>query len=214
MLSKYSSSLKLALKFLIYIILAILLVSFAFLPTNLVSIGAIFGRFAIYTFWIIAIPGILLRFKVKGILRNIQIVLMSVRRQLGILMFVLVLVHYLWSRGFIYVKFGIPATIPTFQILGVISFLMLIPLVITSNNFFQKKMKKWWQILHYLSYPIMVLLIFHTALQPSSTEIFGGNFSLSNTIQYAIPTILILIIQAASWVYLYQTKNVKKAESR
>ncbi len=211
MLSKYSANLKSALKVLIYIILTILLVSFAFLPTNLVSIGAIFGRFAIYTFWIIAIPGILLRFKVKGILRNLQIVLMSARRQLGILMFVLVLVHYLWSRGFAYVKFGIPASMPTFQIMGFVAFLMLIPLAITSNNFFQKRMKKWWQILHYLSYPIMVLLIFHTALQPSNTEILDGNFNLSNTIQYAIPTVIILIIQAVSWLYLLRYKTGKKA---
>lgn len=212
MLSKYSAYLKSALKVLIYTILTILLVSFAFLPTNLVSISSVFGRFAIYTFWIIAIPGILLRFKVKGILRSLQIVLMSVRRQLGILMLVLVLVHYLWSRGFAYVKFGIPATMPTFQIAGFIAFLMLIPLAITSNNFFQKRMKKWWQILHYLSYPIMVLLIFHTALQPSNTEILEGNFNFSNTIQYAIPTIIILIIQAISWVYFFQSKASKKAE--
>jgi DMSO/TMAO reductase YedYZ heme-binding membrane subunit len=212
MLSQYSSNLKIFLKTLTYILLTILLVAFAFLPTNLVEFGAIFGRLAIYIFWLITVPGILLRFKVKGFLKNIQIILMSNRRALGILMFVLVLIHYWFSRGFANIKFGIPTIIPVYQIIGFTAFWLLIPLVITSNDFSKRKMKKWWQILHYLSYPIMVLLIFHTALQPSNTEIFDGNFNLSNTIQYAIPTVIILIVQASSWVYFFQTKAGKKAE--
>jgi len=208
MLSNISKKLNFILKTIIYLLLLVLFISFFFIQNNFEIYGALAGKLAIITLWIIAIPGILKRFKVKNILKNIQIVLMLNRRQLGILMFVLVLIHALWSRGFGYILKGPPTSIPTFQLFGTFAYLLSIPLVLTSNDFAVKKLKKWWQRLHYASYLIMFLLIFHTSTQGSDLKIFGLKLDTEYTFQYAIPTILILLVQAASWVYYKKSKNV------
>ena len=208
MISNISKQLKLSLKITIYSLLVILGVSFLFMETNLIVPGAFAGRLSIYLLWIIAIPGILKRFKVKGNLRNIQIVLMNNRRQLGILMFVLATMHYFWVRLFLYITNGFPTTLPLYQTFGLLAFNLSILLLVTSNNFAVKKMKRWWQILHYLAYPIMLLLILHVTLQKPDYQIASLNVNLNNTLQYAIPSIVVLILQAASWISLAKSRQL------
>ncbi len=135
------------------------------------------------------------------------------RRLLGILMFVLVLIHLLWSRGFGYILRGAPTSVPTFQIFGTLAFWLCVPLVLTSNNFAQKKMKKWWQRLHYSTYLVMFLAIFHTALQGSDTELFGLKLSLEYTLVYALPSAITLLIQMISWFWYFNNKNAVKTSN-
>lgn len=47
---------------------------------------------------------------------------------------------------------------------GMIAYVLLIPLAITSNNASMRRLKRHWQQLHYLSYPIAMLAVFHFAL--------------------------------------------------
>jgi len=208
MISSVSKQINLTIKTIIYSLLGILFLSFFLIQNNFELLGAFAGKFSIYTLWIIAIPGILKRFKVKGKLKNIQLVLMLNRRLLGILMFVLVVVHFLWSRGFGYILKGPPTSIPTFQIFGTLAFLLCIPLALTSNNFAQKKMKKWWQRLHYLTYVVMLLAVFHTAMQGVDAQIFGLKISLEYTLSYALPTVLIMIAQMVSWIWYFRDKKL------
>jgi DMSO/TMAO reductase YedYZ heme-binding membrane subunit len=197
--SVFSKYLKEFLAGIIWFCLGILGVSFWFMQTDLVEFGALAGKFAIYIFWLIAIPGILKRFGVKNnYFRNIQIVLMNNRRKLGILMFILVLIHYFWSRAFGYILYGPPKQVILFEFIGFISMLLLIPLAATSNNWSVKKMKKWWYVLHSLSYIVMILAIFHTSMQ-----------GMEYLFYYGIPTIIILIIQIISWIFFWQNKSKK-----
>lgn len=210
MIANINKQLKIILATLNYSLASVLFLSLFFIQYNFLAPGTLAGRFAIYTLWIIAIPGILNRFKSTGFLRKFQIVLTSIRRQLGILMFILVSIHFFWSRGFSYINNGLPLTIPLFQVFGLVAYLFLISLALTSNNWSVRKMKKWWQRLHYLNYLVMFLLVFHTALFPVNTNLFGVGINLGNTIQYALPTFFILFIQIISWVNLYSQKKVVK----
>jgi len=166
---------------------------------NLTLPGAFSGKFAIWVFWAIAAAGILQRFQVKGGLQKIQLFLMKYRRYLGIIMFNFSFIHFMWMRGFSMIQNGIPAMVPLYQIFGTISFILLIPLVLTSNNYSVKKLGKFWKKLHYLVYPVMFLLVFHTALQ-------GQDYALI----YGLPSAIILAIQLYSHIY-YRQKLTRKS---
>lgn len=45
--------------------------------------------------------------------------------------------------------------------IGFLAWLMLLPLAVTSNNFSMRKLGRRWKKLHWLSYPIAVLIVWH-----------------------------------------------------
>ncbi len=169
--------------------------SFAFLDQNLYEYGEFAGKTAIVLLWIVSIPGILKRFQAKGVFQNVQIILMRSRRRLGDLMFTFGLMHYLWMRGFLYLRtsFPTPGEMPLFELLGFTGLMLLVPLFITSNNYSVRLLKKNWQRIHYLIYVSMWLIAFHVALQGNAL--------------YALPTFSIAILQAGSWMYFLSNKN-------
>jgi len=197
----------------IYFQISVLVISLFFIESDLYLAGSFMGKFAIYTFWLIALAGILKRFKVEGILKKIQIVLTTNRRQLGILMFFLALTHYMWNVGFSVILYGPPTSIPLFQIFGLIALILTIPLVITSNNYSVKKLGKFWKILHTLVYPIMFLLVLHTSMQGNDFQIFGLDFGLDYAISYAIPSLIILLLQILSYTNIRYNWFLKKQPS-
>jgi sulfoxide reductase heme-binding subunit YedZ len=195
--STIAKNLKLVLNTLSWLMVIIIALS-AFIQTRLLfPFGSLMGVISIVFFWFITIPGILRRFGVQGFLKNVQIILMTNRRQLGILMFLFALAHYFWLRAFNYLQFGFPdpQNIRLFERFGFFSLALTLPLFLTSNDWAKKKMKKWWQILHYLSYPAMLLIIFHTALQRSYL--------------YATITTIIILIQVFSWLVFFNKKPKK-----
>ncbi len=200
-MSNITKQTKIGLKVSIYFCLFLLVVSLFVMRNNWSTAGAWMGRLSIYVFWLIAIAGILKRFRVKGFLNRVQQVLMANRRQLGILMFMLGLTHFLWSKVFDNILNGSPQSIPTYQPLGLLALFLCLPLAITSNRFSVKKLGKFWQILHYLVYPVMFLLAFHTSLQGKDFQAFGIDFSLGNTVFYGLPSLTILILQIVSHFY-------------
>jgi len=193
----------------IYVQIAALFISFFFIAQDFRLAGAFMGKFAIYVFWLIALAGILQRFKAKGFLKKVQLILLANRRQLGIWMFFLALTHYFWNKGFFIILNGLPQSIPLFQIFGMMAFALTIPLVLTSNNYSVKKLGKFWKILHYLVYPIMFLLVLHTATQGADFQILGINFGIDYTLSYALPSLVILILQIASHIY-YRRQKLQK----
>lgn len=189
------------LNIIIYIQLFVLFISFFFVKNDFTLAGAWMGKFAIYVFWLIALAGILQRFRVKGFLKKVQNVLLPNRRQLGILMFVLSFTHYSWSKGFSIISNGIPSSLPLFQIFGFLALVLSFPLLITSNNYSVKKLGKMWKVLHRLVYPIMFLLVLHTAMQGRDFQILELNFGIDYTLSYALPSLIILILQITSHFY-------------
>lgn len=185
-------------KLFIYIQIIIFIGSLWIADQNLTLLGAFSGKFAIWVFWAIAAAGILQRFQAKGVFQKIQLFLMKYRRYLGIIMFNFSFIHFMWMRGFSMIQNGIPTIVPLYQVFGTITLILLLPLVLTSNNYSVKKLGKFWKKLHYLVYPVMFLLVFHTALQ-------GQDYALI----YGLPSAIILLIQLYLHIY-YRQKLTRK----
>lgn len=172
-------------------------ISFFFINVDLQEIGIEMGNWAIRFLWLSCIPGILKRFKVTGFLQSVQIVLMKSRRRIGDLMFTFALIHYLWSRLFLFIRtnsFPSPNNIPLFETLGFMGLFILIPLFLTSNNFSVRFLKVWWIRIQGLVYLSMWLIAFHVALQGLIIE--------------SVITFTIIALQITSWIY-YKKSLVK-----
>ncbi len=193
-----STTLKRLLIILIYLSWTTLAISFLFIENNWQPVGVKMGDVAIILLWIVAVPGILKRFRVKGILQKLQIILMTARRRIGVLMFTAGLMHYTWNRLFLYIntgKFPKPGQLPLFEILGFLGLFLLLPLFITSNDYAQRVLKNNWQRVHYLIYPAIWLVALHTTFM-------GGRL-----IKFALPTYAIAILQIISRIYDWKLKK-------
>ena len=91
--------------------------------------------------------------------------LLQLRRMLGLFAFFYASVHFL-NYLVLDKRFDFPAIIEDvldrlFITLGAASLLLLIPLAITSTNGWRRRLGKRWQKLHYLIYPIGIMVCWH-----------------------------------------------------
>lgn len=93
------------------------------------------------------------------------------RKELGILMGMLALVHGLqyFSFGNIFqnimdTTFWASSLSIPFVTVGMIALVISTLLLVTSNLYSQKKLKKYWKMLHRLAYPLLFLVILHVIL--------------------------------------------------
>lgn len=89
----------------------------------------------------------------------------AVRRQLGLWCFAYVVLHlssYLaFILGFDWSQLGVELSKRPYIIVGVMGFLGLLPLAITSNRYSQRRLGSRWKKLHRLVYPILGLGLLH-----------------------------------------------------
>lgn len=130
------------------------------------------AHLSVILFLLVITPGIIKRLELKGLFADIQLVLMTFRRQLGIGMYLTAMMHNLWIRNLSLLQRGLPIT-PTnlHQTFGTIALLLTSPLFLTSNNFSQKKMGQFWYTLHKLVYLIHWAIFAHVALAPSDQRL-------------------------------------------
>jgi methionine sulfoxide reductase heme-binding subunit len=93
--------------------------------------------------------------------------IMQDRRWLGLMTFAFALMHTLTSVEHILGGRwdGISFLLPVFQLgawLGVVALGLMVPLVLTSNQFSIRKLGKYWKQLHLLVYPAAILGIIHS----------------------------------------------------
>lgn len=91
--------------------------------------------------------------------------LIKLRRMLGLFAFFYAVLHfitYIWLDQFFDFK-EILIDIPKrpFITIGFVSFMLLLPLAVTSTNAMQRRLKKRWLTLHKLVYVIPVLVVIH-----------------------------------------------------
>jgi len=123
------------------------------------------GQVAAGLFVLAVTSGILKRFAVTGTLQQIQIILMTFRRQFGIGMYLFALMHSSWINNLTYFLNGqIPTPQTLQQLIGTIALYLTLPLFLTSNDFSQNKLGKYWDLLHKLVYLINWLIFAHIAL--------------------------------------------------
>ncbi|MCX7996653.1 MAG: ferric reductase-like transmembrane domain-containing protein [Patescibacteria group bacterium] len=124
--------------------------------------GRLVGQVSLVLFVIVILPSILRRFGVRW---EPATVVMLFRRQLGVLMFVFALAHYLFVGLVPNILYGkLPESIPVYQVLGMLAFMATLPLAVTSNDYFQRRMGKNWTRLHRLVYIIVWLIFGHVVL--------------------------------------------------
>lgn len=91
--------------------------------------------------------------------------LVSLRRMVGLYAFFYATTHmlsYVWlDQWFDWAAIGKDIIKHPFILAGFTAFLMLIPLAITSTNAMMRKLKRNWQKLHMLVYPIAMLGVLH-----------------------------------------------------
>lgn len=132
-----------------------------------------FGRIALLVLTIVITPGILGRFNIQV---RVSRVITLYRRRLGILVFLLAFTHFhVISLPKIA---GIePNLLPTFQVIGLTALVILSLLFLTSNNFSQRRLGKWWKRLHRLIYVVVLLILLHTIMQRVSIwSVLAGVF--------------------------------------
>lgn len=150
---------------LIQFCLFIFVVSSYFLPTqkqNWPQLGHQFADLSVIFFVVSIVPGVLKRLHVSGKFAQLQIILMTFRRQSGIAMFVFGLYHYLFARGFRMLatnKFSLPDS--PFEIAGAIALFVALPLFITSNDTAIKFLGKYWKKLHNFTHLIPWAIFLH-----------------------------------------------------
>jgi len=88
-----------------------------------------------------------------------------IRRMLGLFCFFYILLHlnsYLWfDQFFDWEEIGLDIIKRPFITFGMLSFIGLLPLAITSNRWSQRKLARKWRSLHRLVYPISMLAVLH-----------------------------------------------------
>ncbi len=189
------SDLKNILKSLVKIAIYISLIILVLIPFGLkdqYSFGKLLGIAAWASFILTTIPGDIRRFELGGIFRQIQILLMFCRAQLGILMFLLASAHY--TIVFIYpaIQAGSLPLIRLYEVFGAFAFYLAFPLFVTSNTWSKRYLKRNWQKLHSLTYIITWFIFLHVAL--------------ASNLKIAVLTALAALLQAASLLYSYLLK--------
>lgn len=130
------------------------------------SIAVLSGQTGLIFFVITLLPGIFKRF---GIRNRILGILMIFRRYLGISMFLFAAFHGLIVSLLPRLLNGTILALTTFELFGFTAVSLLFFLFLTSNDFSQMKLGKYWWLLHRLVYVIMWLILTHVALQRLST---------------------------------------------
>jgi DMSO/TMAO reductase YedYZ heme-binding membrane subunit len=132
-----------------------------------------FGRSALLLLLIVITPGILGRFNIQI---KISRIITLYRRRLGILVFLIAFTHF--HLIFLPKVSGTePIMLQTFQVMGLTALVILSLLFLTSNNFSQRKLGKWWKRIHRLVYVVVLLILIHTFMQRVSIwSVLAGIF--------------------------------------
>ena len=130
--------------------------------------------------------------------------LIKFRRMLGLFVFFYATLHfltYIWLDQYFDIQ-EILIDIPKrpFITVGFVSFLLLVPLALTSTNAMQKRLKKKWLTLHKLVYIIPILVILHF--------LWSLKADYSQPLLYTLIFLILMIFRA---VYDRQKLGIKKA---
>lgn len=157
-----------------------------------VEYGKKAGTIALTLFIVTLIPSIIQRFGLAKQLNLIVKLILPVRRQFGILMFMFAFTHYLAMKVIPTLQFKLPPSLPLYQAFGLAAIILTLPLFLTSNNWATRKLKSNWKKLHRLTYVIGWLIFGHVLLGGLGSE---GEISLQ-----AIVIGIVMVLEVASLI--------------
>ena len=158
------------------------------------EIGEKFGILAFGFYGLSLLPGILRRLRLLPLFSS---GLLLFRRHFGILMFVFTIIHAQFL--FAIPQLGVLGEKLSWLIIpreakpGVIAFLILIPLWLTSNDFSLNLLKNFWRRLQRLTYLAMFFIVLHLSLLEEKNLFFIG--------------LLMVFIEIYSWIYFWRNKK-------
>jgi len=153
------------------------------------DLGRKFGVASLLLLGATLTPGILKRL---GIIRPLMILLNPYKRHLGISTYISALGHYLLVTLLPSLAFGsFPPPLTQVSLFGLLAFLTMTPLFLTSNDYSIRLLKKNWTRLHKLVYLAALLILFHLIFQ------FNNK---------AVIALTILIFEAVSYLKLWAQK--------
>jgi sulfoxide reductase heme-binding subunit YedZ len=143
---------------------------FTLLPGARADYGKNMGIIALILFIITLIPGIIQRFELtKPFHLTIKLIL-PIRRQIGILMFMTAFTHYLALKVIPTLQYRLAPSLPLYQAFGLLALFLSLLMFVTSNTWATQKLKANWKKLHRVTYIVGWLIFGHTILQGLSWE--------------------------------------------
>ena len=186
--------LRIAVHILGWLPLAIIIYDYA---TNHLTINPIqdieqrLGRIAIY--WLVAALAVTPLYTLTG-WRDLP----NRRRATGLYAFLYTCLHVLvfmgLDYGFVFSQIFSLILGKVYLLVGALSLLMLIPLAITSFDYFIRRMGKNWKRLHWLVYPAAVVAILHYALAQKG-DLFTLRGHILRPLLWGLLTILLLVLR-------------------
>jgi sulfoxide reductase heme-binding subunit YedZ len=132
--------------------------------------GKSFGTIALLLFVITLIPSIIQRFGLSKQFSLIIKLILPIRRQIGILMFMAAFTHYLAMKVIPVIQYKLPVYLPLYQAFGVLAMILTLLMFLTSNTWSARKLKGDWKRLHRVTYIIGWLIFGHVILQDVSWQ--------------------------------------------
>lgn len=155
--------------------------------------GLTLGQAAIIFYVITLVPGIITRLQwFPLITQPISSLILPFRRHFGILMFLTTFLHLSFTTAFPYFAaydFNPPSLIPElapFQWMGLCAWLAVLPLWLSSNDYAQKGLGKFWKVLHRLTYVALFFIFLHVALQGAIWMYVIGPFLVLEPLSWII----------------------------
>ncbi|MFZ1721530.1 MAG: ferric reductase-like transmembrane domain-containing protein [Microgenomates group bacterium] len=158
------------------------------------ELGLLAGKLAILVLGVTLVPGIFKRFQVKGVLAAVQVLLMSVRRALGLMVYFLTVGHLLWVRILPRLYYNLSlSSFTNYEIIGLIALILLTPMALSSNDPSMRMLGKNWKKIHSAVYVIIWLIFLHVLLMEGSLKftVLAGLFG---------------VLEILSWIYYYKNR--------
>jgi len=151
----------------------------------------ILGRWAIY--WLVAALAVTPLYTLTGI-RDLP----NRRRAVGLYAFMYVCLHLLiffgLDYGFNWPQLWSLVSGKVYLLVGVLAVLLIIPLAVTSFDYFIRKMGKDWKRLHWLVYPAVVVSILHYGLAQKG-DLFTLRGNILRPFLWLLLTFILLVMR-------------------
>lgn len=193
-------------------------ISVFFIPKQtllLMQISGKLGTISLFLFVLTLFPGIITRLHLnQRSLTIIATLLTPYRRQLGILMFITALLHMSFSTTLPKIAFELipvgnlsdlsfvekfqlaskafPPSLRLFEQVGMVAWVILLPVWLTSNDFSQKFLGRKWKSLQRLTYLALWFIFSHVAMQSQPV---------------AVLLLLVGLLEIYSWVLVWRRKQ-------
>jgi len=151
--------------YLLLVVFVILAIIFSRLDSNLLfffgGLGNLFGQGSIVIYILTLLPGIEERLTSK---KKFFSIIRIYRRQLGIIMYLFALMHFIFIKVIFAKNFGNLLAQNIFEGMGSFAVFIFLLLFITSNNLSVSRLRLYWYRIQRLTYIGMFFIFFHVAL--------------------------------------------------